>query len=128
MHAIQIVLTCFAVFAFSRVLIRYRRGGMRMLHLGLWLIFWTGVIVVSLHPDTTNRLADLLGVGRGVDTAIYLSLLMIFYLLFRCFAKIEDMDRQLTRVVRADALREMEEDLAAAKDPAAKDRQRIEQS
>ena len=59
MHAIQIVLTCFAVFAFSRVLIRYRRGGMRMLHLGLWLIFWTAVVVVSLHPNTTDRLAIL---------------------------------------------------------------------
>jgi hypothetical protein len=116
MHAIQIVLTCFAVFAFSRVLIRYRRGGMRMLHLGLWLIFWTAVVVVSLHPNTTDRLAILLGVGRGVDTAMYLSLLMIFYLLFRCFAKIEDMDRQLTRVVRANALREMEADLAAAEE------------
>jgi small membrane protein len=122
MHAIQIVLTCFAAFAFSRVLIRYRRGGMRMLHLGLWFCFWTAVVVVSLHPRTTDHLAILLGVGRGADTAMYLSLLMIFYLLFRSFAKIEDMDRQLTRIVRANALREMEEDLSAAQD-----RQRIEQ-
>jgi hypothetical protein len=38
---------------------------------------------------------------------------MLFYLLFRSFTKIEDLDRQLTRVVRANALREMEEDLAA---------------
>jgi hypothetical protein len=113
MHAIQIVLSCFAVFAISRVVIRFRRGGMRMLHLGLWLVFWAVVIVVSLHPKTTDHLADLLGVGRGVDTAIYLSLLMIFYLLFRSFAKIEDMDRQLTRIVRANALREMEADLVA---------------
>lgn len=114
MHAIQIVLICFAVFAFSRVLIRYRRGGMRLLHLGLWLVFWACVVVVAWLPDTTNLLANWLGVGRGVDTAMYLSILMIFYLLFRSFAKIEDLDRQLTRVVRANALREMEEDLHAA--------------
>jgi small membrane protein len=113
MQAIQIVLTCFAIFAVSRVLSRYRRGGMRALHLILWLLFWAGVIVVSLHPATADRMADILGVGRGVDTAMYLSLLLIFYLLFRSFAKIEDMDRQLTRVVRASALREMEEELAA---------------
>ena len=79
MQAIQIVLTIFAAFAVSRVLIRYRRGGMRLLHLGLWLIFWAAVIVVSVHPTTTDRLAILLGVGRGVDTAMYLSLLLIFY-------------------------------------------------
>ncbi len=113
MQAIQIVLTCFAMFAVSRVLIRYRRGGMRMLHLGLWLVFWAAVIVVSVHPATTDRLATILGVGRGVDTAMYLSLLLIFYLLFRSFAKIEDLDRQLTRIVRANALRDLEEDLAA---------------
>jgi len=44
---------------------------------------------------------------------MYLSLLLIFYLLFRSFAKIEDLDRQLTRIVRANALRDLEEDLAA---------------
>ena len=116
MHAIQIVLICFAAFAISRVLIRYRRGGMRLLHLGLWLLFWAGVVVVAWLPDTTNLLANWLGVGRGVDTAMYLSILMIFYLLFRSFAKIEDLDRQLTRVVRANALREMEEDLRVPAD------------
>jgi hypothetical protein len=110
MHAIQIVLICFAVFAMSRVMIRYRRGNMRMLDLGLWLLFWVAVVVVAWLPDTTNLLARWLGVGRGVDTAMYLSILVVFYLLFRSFAKIEDLDRQLTRIVRANALREMEED------------------
>ena len=111
MHAIQIVLICFAVFAVSRVMIRYRRGNMRTVDLGLWLLFWVAVIVVAWLPDTTNLLARWLGVGRGVDTAMYLSLLVIFYLLFRSFAKIEDLDRQISRIVRANALREMEEDL-----------------
>jgi hypothetical protein len=113
MHAIQIVLICFAIFAMSRIVIRYRRGGMRMLHLGMWLLFWVCVVVVAVHPDTTGLFARWLGVGRGVDIAMYLSILMIFYLLFRSFAKIEDLDRQLTRVVRADALRELEGNLNA---------------
>jgi small membrane protein len=114
MHAIQIVLICFAAFAMSRVLIRYRRGGMRMVDLGLWLLFWSAVVVVAVLPDTTSLLANWLGVGRGVDTAMYLSILLMFYLLFRSFAKIEDLDRQITRIVRANALREMEEDLRAS--------------
>jgi Uncharacterized conserved protein len=116
MHAIQIVLICFAAFAMSRVVIRYRRGGMRILHIELWLLFWVCVVVVAVHPETTNLLANWLGVGRGVDTAMYLSILMSFYLLYRSFAKIEDLDRQLTRVVRANALREMEEDLRTTED------------
>ncbi len=117
MHAIQIVLICFAVFAMSRALIRYRRGLMRVLHVELWLLFWVGVVVVGMRPEVTDLLANWLGVGRGVDTAMYLALLLIFYLLFRSFGKIEDLDRQLTRMVRANALREMEEDLAADQRP-----------
>ena len=113
MNAIQIVLICFSFFAMSRVVLRYRRGGMRMLQLALWMLFWVGVVVVAVHPDTTGLFARWLGVGRGVDIAMYLSILMIFYLLFRSFARIEDLDRQLTRVVRADALREMEGNLSA---------------
>ena len=117
MHAIQIVLICFAIFAMSRVLIRYRRGLTRVLHLELWLLFWVGVVVVGMRPEVTDLLAKWLGVGRATDAAIYLALLLIFYLLFRSFGKIEDLDRQLTKVVRANALREMEEDLATGKDP-----------
>ena len=111
MHAIQIVLICFSVFVTSRIVIRYRRGGLRLLHLVLWGLFWVGVVVAGVQPRATDLIARRLGVGRGVDIAMYLSILTIFYLLFRSFAKIEDLDRQLTRVVRANALREMEQDL-----------------
>ena len=116
MHAIQIVLVCFAAFAMSRALIRYRRGLMRMLHLELWGLFWVCVMVVARRPEVTDLLAKWLGVGRATDAAMYLALLLIFYLLFRSFGKIEDLDRQLTRVVRANALREMEQDLTEDKD------------
>lgn len=114
MHAIQIVLVCFAVFAMSRVFIRFRRGGMRVANLGLWGLFWTLVVVAALRPETTDLFARWLGVGRGVDTAMYLSFLTIFYLVFRLFTKLEDLDRQLTRVVRANAIKDAEAQLTAS--------------
>ncbi len=111
MHAIQIVLVCFAAFAMSRVFIRFRRGGTRLSNLGLWFLFWVLVVIASLRPETTDLLARWMGVGRGVDTAMYLGFLVIFYLVFRAFAKLEDLDRQLTRVVRANALKDAEAQL-----------------
>jgi hypothetical protein len=111
MHAIQYLLVAFAAFAISRVLIRFRRGGMRILHLGLWMLFWAGVILVALRPETTSLVANFLGVTRGADTALYFAMLLAFYLLFRAFGKIEDLDRQLTRVVRANALEKLDEQI-----------------
>lgn len=117
MHAIQYILIAFSAFAISRVLIRFRRGGMRILHLGLWMILWAGVILVALRPETTTLVADLLGVTRGADTALYLAMILAFYLLFRAFGKIEDLDRQLTRVVRANALEKLDEQVAKNRNP-----------
>ena len=107
--AIQWVLVVFAAFAVSRVILRFKRGGLPLLHLGLWILFWIGVSVAALQPQTTSALARLLGVGRGADVVIYLAVVALFYMLFRAFGKIEDLERQITRVVRAAALRDMDD-------------------
>jgi len=107
--AIQLVLVCFGLFALSRVFLRFRRGGLPLVHLALWVLFWCGVIFAALEPSATSTFARMLGVGRGADVVIYLALVTLFYLLFRTFGKVEDLERQITRVVRAAALKEMDE-------------------
>jgi small membrane protein len=111
MSAIQIVLSLFALFALTRVVLRFRRGGLPFVHLALWLLFWSAVIVAVLRPETTMRVARLLGVGRGADVVTYLGIVLLFYLLFRMFGKVEDLERQITRVVRAAALKDLDEQL-----------------
>ena len=110
MNAIQIVLVLFAVFAFSRALIGVRRGTLRVGPFVLWSIFWGAVVVVAFRPETTIAVAHVFGVGRGADFAIYLALLLVFFLLFRLFARIEELERQLTRFVRAEALEKLDTD------------------
>lgn len=109
MSTIQIVLVLFAAFAFSRAAIGFRRGTVTLVQLVLWLLFWGAVVVVAIHPETTVAMARAFGVGRGADLAIYLALVLLFFLQFRLFARIEDVERQLTRVVRALALRDLDE-------------------
>ena len=111
MSLIQIVISLFAVFAISRVLLRFRRSEISWVHLLLWTLFWGAVILVTLRPETSSMIAGVLGVGRGADVIIYLALLLLFFLVFRLFAKHEDLERQITRVVRSGALRELEQHL-----------------
>jgi small membrane protein len=108
MSAIQIVLVAFAVFAFSRAVIGLRRGTLTVAPFVLWSLFWAAVVVVALRPETTAAVARVFGVGRGADLAIYLALMLVFFLLFRLFAKIEDLERQLTQFVRAQALKDLD--------------------
>jgi len=108
MNAIQILLVLFAVFAFSRALVGVRRGTLRVGPFVLWALFWGAVVVVAFRPEATMAIAHVFGVGRGADLAIYLALVLAFFLLFRLFARIEELERQLTRFVRAEALKELD--------------------
>ena len=107
---IQIVLVCFAVFMLSRVFLRFRRGGVSFLRMALWILLWSGVIVAAIYPNSTMALAHLVGVGRGADAVMYAGLLLLFYLLFRMFGKLEDLERQITKVVRAAALKDLDDE------------------
>lgn len=104
--AAQIVLFVLAVLALILVIRRYRQQRIGTLALFLWLTLWVGVAVVILFPDITMVVADVLGIGRGVDLVLYLGFILVFYLLFRMGVRMERMDREITQIVRALALKE----------------------
>jgi small membrane protein len=84
---------------------RYRAKRLTLREFILWALLWTGVTIVALLPNIIGRIAGLLGIGRGIDVIIYLSILMLFYLNFRLYMKIDDTQKDITRLVRALALR-----------------------
>ena len=112
---IQIILIGFAAFALLRALQRFRKGGLSVLQFLVWSLVWSALGVAALVPDVTAKIAAVFGVGRGVDLAIYVSLALLFYVSFRQLAKIEDLERQITRMVRAHALRDFEQSEVAAR-------------
>ncbi len=113
MHAIQVILITFFLFAAWRAVRRGRRGETAVYKVVLWLIVWAAAIAIVLQPEVTMVFARALGVTRGVDVPIYVSVTLLFYLVFRSFARVEDIERQLTRIVRAQALAELDRRLGA---------------
>jgi len=71
-----------------------------------WILFWLVLAVVVFWPNSTQILAEYIGIGRGVELVIYVSIACIFYLIFRMNLKIEGLKRDLTEVVRDKAIRD----------------------
>jgi len=69
-----------------------------------WIVFWVGVAVVVIWPQSVQMIADSFGIGRGSDFVLYISVIMLFFLVFRLHIKIENMNRDVTKVVRAKSL------------------------
>jgi hypothetical protein len=103
---LQILFVAFAVFALSRVIRRFKDGALSMGGLVVWSLVWIGSAILILLPGTTWLLARMIGVGRGVDAVIYLSIIAMFYGLFRLYARLEFIEHEITGIVRELALRE----------------------
>ena len=92
---IQILISLFALFAIIS-LIKTKKY--------LWSIFWLVGGAIVWWPNLTNIIATNLGIGRGADLIFYISIILLFYLIFKIYIKIEKIERNITKLTRKDAL------------------------
>lgn len=103
----KLLISTFVFFALSRVVLRFKEGKVSPVALIGWFLLWSSVEVVIWNPAVTSSLAQILGIGRGADLIIYSAIIIIFYLIFRIYVKFEDMERQITQIVQAIALKKL---------------------
>ena len=97
---IKLITSLFILFAASRVYLRYKDGAVGRFGISFWLILWTGVGVFTWWPNLSDKIANSVGVGRGVDALIYFSIIALFYAVFRIYIKLEFIEREITSLVR----------------------------
>lgn len=76
-----------------------------------WLAFWffAGLAIVALKQ--IDRLVASLGFsGSGIEVLLYLAIAILFYLIFRLRLRLEKTERDLTKIVRAIALKSANEE------------------
>jgi len=100
----QILFTLFALAAIFAVGKRKKEQLLGNKGVAFWGMFWVLAIVVVFNPESATGLAEVLGIGRGVDLIIYISIALIFFILFRLHIKIESTARNVTKVVRHNAV------------------------
>lgn len=104
MTYLQIILLIFLLFAISRVLLRFRGGQLSPLEFMFWFVIFAGASIGIFIPGETSRVAKIVGIGRGVDLITYLSIAILFYLVFRIYVLIENLRHETTELVRKIAL------------------------
>jgi len=100
----QFVFLLFSLFAIGAVIKRRTGGAMSNLGTAFWICFWLLADVVVFYPNSTTVFANQLGIGRGADLVTYVSLALVFFVLFRLHVKLHEIERDITSVVRREAL------------------------
>lgn len=84
--------------------IRFREGKSSLRMLSFWIILWSLIIVVSIYPDSTTFFANIFGIGRGLDLILILGIVGCYYLIFKIYTMIEQVESEITNLVREIAL------------------------
>jgi small membrane protein len=102
---IQFLALLFSLFALSRVILRAKDKKITSGELVFWLGIWIILIVVIIFPEISSFFATFLGIGRGTDAILYASIGILFYIVFRLYVKLEETQKELTKIVRERAIK-----------------------
>lgn len=100
----QLIGSVIGLIAIILAFLRFREGKMTIGMLILWTLIWIGVIYISLNPGATNSFAIIAGIGRGLDVILILGLIGCYYFIFKIYTMIENMEKEITQLVRELAL------------------------
>lgn len=96
MNAIRILFSILLVLSFFHLL---RFETKRTINFGVFL-FWSALLIGSLvlyiRPDISENISYALGIGRGVDSIFFLAILLLFYLNFQLYIRLQKLDQTLT--------------------------------
>jgi hypothetical protein len=115
--AIKILTVLFALFALRRVVVRYRKGGTLTLEFLFWFLVFGGIGVVVFVPHRTDQVARWMGVSSGFNALTFLAILGILFSVYRLISRVHSLERDLTKLVRAQALESAER--VASREPSA---------
>ncbi len=105
MSLIQVLAIIFVLFVLWRVVTKFKKNDLSVVEFLMWLFFWLAVIVAFITPASLTKLANLLGIGRGADLVLYVAVMVVFYLIFKIFIRLERMEKDITKIVRHDSLK-----------------------
>lgn len=69
-----------------------------------WFCFWILSLLVINNTELTSKVANSIGIGRGADLIIYLSIIGLFFILYRLYLQQLATDRAITKLIRRIAL------------------------
>ncbi len=98
---IQIIATGIILVILGQLIAKVIRDKTSIIKIAFWLIFWSiALIVIWLPTDIIDKFGELVGVGRGIDVLVYFSIILLFYDNLKLRSKIDNIQRDITRIVR----------------------------
>jgi hypothetical protein len=72
-------------------------------------VVWLSVMAFSLFPNMAHSISEKLGFGESLNTFIFIGFMIVFVILFKIINIIERTERNISEIVRKEALSKLTE-------------------
>ena len=101
---LQILISLFVFIIFLEIIHHYQSKNISLISLLFWIFIWLAVLLVVWFPQITGYIASFLHIQRGIDSVVYLAIVVLFYLVFRLLLHIDQLEKKIEVLVREIAL------------------------
>lgn len=110
---VYIILICISLWIIGSRFMAYIRHehNQTTYKLVITVIIWGGILFTSLFPEQVRTLSRQMGFGENLNTLIFFGFVMVFILFFRLLRSVESLERNITNLVRQNALYELKSSL-----------------
>lgn len=111
MHFYQWLVPVISLFFIYRLLSQYKANKRLLIGTILWIIFWVAVALLGLFPDFISfGIAEYLGFMDNINAVIFVALGFLFLMTYYQSSTIENLEKQMTELVRKIAMEKQEEE------------------
>jgi hypothetical protein len=76
-----------------------------------YVAIWGSILTLALFPGASHRISQLLGFGDNLNTLIFFGFAVVFFAIFKLLNAVERLERNISEVVRREALEPLEIEL-----------------
>jgi hypothetical protein len=111
MHFYQWLVPVLSLFFIYKLVGQYKRNKRLLIGTILWTIFWLLVALLGIFPDFISfNLAEYLGFKDNINAVIFVALGFLFVLNYYQSTTIENLEKQMTELVRKLSIDKQEEE------------------
>ena len=108
LHLYQIIVPLFSLVMIFYAFSLFKRGKKSIKELIIWGIFWGLFGFVALYPEVTNIVAQITGIQNNVNAVVFVSFVILFFVVFKMVIIIENIESRINSIVRKEALKELD--------------------
>lgn len=105
MNGAQILLGSVILFIIYKTFISYKQNKLNIRFTFVWIIFWCLSLFIIIDQTIAITVANIIGIKRGSDLVIYLSIIIIYFLMYIVFVRLNDIEKKITRKIRKDSIK-----------------------